>query len=180
MNIPNALSIFRLALVPVFCAVFFSGAEHAYPLAALVYLTASVTDMLDGYVARRYHMVTKLGRILDPLADKLMAAVALFCIVCAGILPLWAFIIFALKECLMGLGAILLYKKVSDVLSANYVGKAATASFFAVCAILLFFPGISYTAASIMIAVALGLSVAAMILYLSQYRKVSHSCRRES
>jgi cardiolipin synthase len=179
MNIPNVLSVFRLALVPVFCIIFFSRIAHAYPLAALVYLVASVTDMLDGYIARRYHMVTKLGRILDPLADKLMAATALFCIVYASILPMWAFIIFALKECLMGLGAILLYKKVSDVLSANRIGKAATALFFTVCAVLLIFPGISHTAASIMIAAALGLSIAAMIIYLSQYIKVSRTCEKK-
>ncbi len=169
MNIPNALSIFRLLLVPVFAVVFFSGREDAYQLAALVYLVASISDGLDGYIARHCHLVTKLGRILDPLADKFMAAVALYCITAAGLLPLWAFIVFACKELLMGLGALVLYKKVYDVLSANYVGKAATVLVFAVCAALLLFKGISHTAASIMIAMALGLSVAAMVLYLIQY-----------
>ena len=72
----------------------------------------------------------------------------------------------------MGVGALVLYKKVDDVLSANYVGKAATVSVFTVCAALLLFKGISHAAASIMIAMALGLSVAAMLLYLIQYVRV--------
>lgn len=89
MNVPNALSIFRLLLIPVFCAVFFRDTPNSGLWAAGVFLLAFITDIADGYIARKYNQITKLGRVLDPLADKLMKAAAAVCLVVAGHAPLW-------------------------------------------------------------------------------------------
>lgn len=76
-NIPNLLTLFRLLLIPVFIGCFYSGYEHARFLAAFVFCLAAITDALDGYLARRLEQSTPFGAFLDPVADKVMVAVAL-------------------------------------------------------------------------------------------------------
>ena len=169
MNLPNLLSLIRLLLVPVFAAVFFSGGEYATQWALAIYVLASLTDILDGSIARRYHLITKLGRILDPLADKLMGAAVILCIALSGLVPWWAVAVFVLKELMMIVGALVLYKKDSDVPPSNWLGKSATFSFFVVCVVLMLFPAIPRMAASIMIGAALALSVASMVTYAVKY-----------
>ena len=98
MSIPNLLSLLRLVLVPVFAVVFFQPAPDAHRWAVLIYLTAFLTDVADGWIARHFNQITKLGRILDPLADKLMTFTVIICITADGIIPLWAVVVFFLKE----------------------------------------------------------------------------------
>lgn len=81
MNIPNALTLFRIALIPVFVAVFYLPFSWSFLASAVVFVLAAVTDWLDGYLARRLDQSTSFGAFLDPVADKLMVAVALFLIV---------------------------------------------------------------------------------------------------
>ena len=137
--IPNILSVIRLSLVPAFVVVFFSDTPNAQRLAGLIFVLASLTDALDGFIARRFNMVTRLGRILDPLADKLMTVSALLCITIAGLIPVWIVIVFAVKEAFMGVGALILYKRVDDVLPSNYLGKTATIVFIVSCVALMLF-----------------------------------------
>jgi len=81
INLPNALTLFRMALLPVMVAVFYAPIRGAGVIAALVFLLAGVTDWLDGWLARRYDLVSAFGAFLDPVADKLMVAVTLFLLV---------------------------------------------------------------------------------------------------
>ncbi|MDL2287845.1 CDP-diacylglycerol--glycerol-3-phosphate 3-phosphatidyltransferase [Oscillospiraceae bacterium OttesenSCG-928-F05] len=164
MNIPNLLSLFRLMLIPVFVAAFFSGGPNAYKYAACVFLFASATDVLDGFIARKFNKITKLGRILDPLADKLMTATVLVCIVIGEILPVWVICVFVAKELLMLIGGLFMYGRVKDVMASNVFGKAATVSFFLVCMALMLFP-VPEWAATLMISVALGLTVLSLVIY---------------
>ena len=175
MNLPNTLSIVRLCLVPIFVAVFFAGGENAYIYAALVYVTAEVTDCLDGYIARKFNKITRLGRILDPLADKLMAFTVLICIVIASRVPVWAAALFFLKEALMGLGAIIMFKKIDDVMPANIAGKVANVVFFANCVILMLDSSISTQTATVMISVALLVIYFAFFNYLVRFVAVAKS-----
>lgn len=172
MNVPNLLSLFRLALVPVFAAVFFQPGPDARYWAAGIYALAFLTDIADGWIARHFNQITRLGRILDPLADKLMTFTVIICITAAGIIPLWAVVIFVLKEAFMCMGALSLYHKVDDVISSNYLGKTSMFVFFVVCAALVLFPGIPQDWASWMIGLALALTIAAFAAYLLQYLTV--------
>lgn len=172
MNVPNLLSLFRLALVPVFAVVFFTPDPGARYWAAGIYALAFATDVADGYIARRFNQITRLGRILDPLADKLMTFTVIICITAAGIIPLWAVVVFFLKEAAMGVGALSMYHKVDDVIPSNWLGKSSTFIFFVVCAALVLFPGIPQSWATAMITVALILTVAAFLSYLWQYLAV--------
>lgn len=169
MNIPNILSLIRLCVVPLVPLVYFSDTPHANLWAALIYLAASLTDVLDGQIARRYNLVTKLGRVLDPLADKLMSFCVLVCIIMKGLLPFWAGIVFFVKEACMGLGALIQYRKISDVQPSHMLGKISTAVFFVVCFIVMVFPNIPENARLIAISAALVLNVAAFFLYMGRF-----------
>ena len=169
MNVPNLLSLLRLAMVPVFAAVFFLPDPSARSWAAGVYALAFVTDIADGWIARHFHQVTRLGRILDPLADKLMTFTVIVCITAAGIIPLWAVVVFFLKEAAMGMGALSMYHKTEDVIPSNWLGKVSTGVFFVVCAALVLFPGIPSSWATGLITLALVLTILAFVSYLLQY-----------
>ena len=81
MNLPNKLSILRICLVPLFVVAYFLPYHWGSYVAVGLFILAAATDFLDGYVARKYHMITDLGKLLDPIADKILVCAALFCIV---------------------------------------------------------------------------------------------------
>ena len=133
-TIPNVLTMIRLILVPVFVVLFFKG----YKMASLaVFCAASLTDMLDGYLARKLNQITDFGKLFDPLADKLMVLSAMVCQAIAGVFPWSAILIVAGKELIMVLGGIFLLKK-DVVVYSNLAGKAAQV-FFIASLILAFF-----------------------------------------
>ena len=171
MNVPNFLSLLRLAMVPVFAVVFFQPSPTARYWAAGVYALAFVTDVADGYIARHFNQVTRLGRILDPLADKLMTFTVIVCITAAGIIPVWAVIIFFCKEAAMGLGALSMLHKIDDVIPSNWLGKLSTGVFFVVCVALMLFPAIPRVGRTAMIGGALALTLLALAGYVYQYCK---------
>ena len=126
MNIPNILSIFRMCLVPIFVLLFFSGHENAHIYAACVYALAGISDVLDGIIARKFNLITKLGKILDPLADKMMTITVFVCLSFAGIIQWWVIALIFAKDILLIAGGVKLYKEMSGVFKANVLGKAAT------------------------------------------------------
>lgn len=172
MNIPNILSLFRLALVPAFIIVYFSQLAYSTIYAALIYALACFTDVLDGYIARKYHLTTNLGKILDPLGDKMMTLTVLVCIAVDKLIPLWVIVVFTLKELLMGLGGLILHKKMSELPSSNFLGKAATVIFFLVCTALMLFNNISQEMAGMMIGIAVGVMLIAFGGYLITFTKL--------
>ena len=124
-TVPNVLTMIRLILVPVFVVLFLKG----YRMASLaVFVAASLTDMLDGRLARKLNQITDFGKLFDPLADKLMVLSALVCQGIAGVFPWAAIIIVACKELFMVIGGLLMLKK-DVVVYSNYIGKAAQVCF---------------------------------------------------
>ncbi|WP_051569200.1 CDP-diacylglycerol--glycerol-3-phosphate 3-phosphatidyltransferase [Alkaliphilus transvaalensis] len=131
MNLPNILTASRFLLIPFFVSVFFSDSPNNIILAIVIFVVAGITDMLDGYLARKHGLITKWGQAMDPLADKLMLLTVLVCFTIKRILPPWVIIIVALKETLMVIGGLLLYtRKDKTVLPANKLGKLATVIFY--------------------------------------------------
>ncbi len=129
MNIPNILTFFRLLLIPIFIVSFFSHNPNSLQISVAIYFTAGITDILDGYIARKYNIVTKLGTVLDPLADKLMLLTVLFCLAFKLFIPLWIFLIVASKEIFMIIFGISLYHK-DIVIPANVFGKISSLLFY--------------------------------------------------
>ena len=131
MNIPNLLTGIRFLLIPVFFLVFYSDIPNNITAATFVFILAGITDILDGYIARRYNMVTRWGIVFDPLADKLMLLSVLFALTHSGYLPLWVLTVVAGKEAFMALGAAFLYFiRNKTVVAANKTGKIATVLFY--------------------------------------------------
>ena len=126
-TIPNVLTILRMILIPVFVVLFFKGLKMA---SLGVFCAASLTDMLDGYLARKLNQITDFGKLFDPLADKLMVITAMVCQTFWGPLPLIAVIIVAAKELVMVLGGMLMLNR-GVVVYSNYFGKTAQVGFIA-------------------------------------------------
>jgi cardiolipin synthase len=125
MNVPNIITLGRFLFVPaVTILIYFDMMLYAL----VVYIVACATDLLDGYIARKYHLITNEGALLDPLADKLMAIFAIVSFTITGVLPLFVLIIILIKELLMISGGIFLYFK--DIVSpSNMFGKIAAFTF---------------------------------------------------
>lgn len=167
MNIPNILTIIRLILVPVYLLVFaFSGEQKV--AAAIIFIIASITDVLDGYIARKFNMMTKEGQLLDPLADKLMQIAVMVSMLCAGMVPLWFVLLLACKEILMIIGGFVLYKQKTYVKS-NVFGKVNTIVVFCAMVCLLLFSDSNAQLKEIMLGVAVGTNATAIISYTSIY-----------
>ncbi|MDP4088272.1 MAG: CDP-diacylglycerol--glycerol-3-phosphate 3-phosphatidyltransferase [Bacillota bacterium] len=129
MNIPNVLTLFRLFLVPVFVLVFFSPVNHYLIFSISIFLLAGITDVLDGFIARKYNLITKWGMVLDPLADKLMLLTVLTCLTINRIIPIWIVGLIAAKEIFMIISGMFLYRK-DTVIPSNKFGKASTLLFY--------------------------------------------------
>lgn len=129
MNLPNSLTIFRLLLIPVFILVFFSGIHNSLIISLIIFFIAGCSDVLDGYIARKYNLITKIGTVLDPLADKLMLITVLTCLLIKGFIPSFVVIVITIKEVFMILSGILLYKK-GTVIPSNRFGKVSTVLFY--------------------------------------------------
>lgn len=127
MNLPNKLTIFRVILIPFF--VFFLltdvlGAGGDY-LALVIFIVASLTDMLDGKIARKYNLVTNFGKFMDPLADKLLVCSAMICLVDLRLLPSWIVIIIIAREFIIS-GFRLIAAEHQIVIAASMWGKFKT------------------------------------------------------
>ena len=127
-NIPNILSAIRILLVFVFIAVLFGLESPTWAVA--VFLAAGATDVLDGYLARKNNWITNLGKILDPIADKLMMCTVLVCFCIKGIVPIWFVIPYFLKEGATLIIGWLVIKRRNVVVVSKWYGKAAVCLFY--------------------------------------------------
>ncbi|WP_432663899.1 CDP-diacylglycerol--glycerol-3-phosphate 3-phosphatidyltransferase [Wukongibacter baidiensis] len=131
MNLPNILTTIRFLLIPVFIYMFFHEGESSVTYATYIFILAGITDVLDGYLARKFNLITKWGQAMDPLADKLMLITVLICFTISKYLPPWVIIIVGIKEILMIFGGLFLYyRKDKAVIPANRFGKIATVNFY--------------------------------------------------
>ena len=127
MNLPNKLTTFRVILIPFF--VFFmlapnmTGINHY--IAAAIFIVASLTDLLDGKIARKYNLVTNFGKFMDPLADKLLVCSALICLIQTGQLAAWIVVIIIAREFIIS-GFRLIASDNGVVIAASYWGKFKT------------------------------------------------------
>ncbi|MBQ2253148.1 MAG: CDP-alcohol phosphatidyltransferase family protein [Clostridia bacterium] len=135
--IPNYLSLLRLLLVPVYLWIFHSGMTA---LAAVILIVCAATDALDGHLASKNNWITDLGKLLDPLADKLASLGALISLSIAELLPWWITSLAILKEVVMIVGASFLLGKRKIVVASVWYGKLATVLFYVVVLALHFFP----------------------------------------
>ena len=140
MNIANRLTIARIVMIPLFLLmmcfpkdtlgmvnVFHSNLSVSWVLAMIIFTIASITDFLDGYLARKYHLITNFGKFADPLADKLLVMTAFITLVGASVIPMWIVAVNVCRE-LAVTGLRLLLVNDGEVLAAAWPGKVKTAT----------------------------------------------------
>ena len=125
MNLPNKLTIARMCMVPLFMIALMMNTDVSRIVATVIFALASLTDMLDGQIARKYNMVTNFGKLMDPLADKVLTAAAMICLVELGDLAAWIAVLIIFREYLItGLRSVAASENI--VVAANIWGKVKT------------------------------------------------------
>ncbi len=178
-NVPNLLSVLRLILVPLFVVLFLGGHTAA---AIAVFLFAGATDVADGYLARKYNCISTLGKILDPLADKLLQLSAFVCLYIRAFIPLWMLLAYIAKEVFTVLGALVVFRKTKFVVVSNVFGKSATVLVFgAVFAIALFHDALGSVGITVICAIVAAYFVFSCVMYMTQefLRRVRHDTKEE-
>ena len=126
MNLPNKLTVFRILCIPVFVIFLLAdGITYNNYIAVAIFILASLTDFLDGKIARKYNLVTNFGKFMDPLADKLLVSSALICMIEMGMLPAWIVIIIISREFIIT-GFRLIAAEGGLVIAASWWGKIKT------------------------------------------------------
>lgn len=187
MNLPNKLTVFRIFMIPLFIllmeiathtdsgSVLLFGSETSWWMIAscIVFAVASFTDWLDGYIARRDHLVTDFGKFADPLADKMLVVTAMIELTANGIIPAWAVGIIVMRE-LAVTGLRLLLAGGGNVMAAAWPGKVKTVSqMFAVIFLLIDdfpFGNLPFSIGQILFYIAVVMTVVSMVDYFWKNR----------
>ena len=174
MNLPNKLTVLRVCMIPFFVVMLLlnGGENQNYRyIAAAIFIVASLTDMLDGKIARKYNLVTNFGKFMDPLADKLLVCSALICLVDLKQLPAWMVIVIISREFIIS-GFRLVASDNGIVIAASYWGKFKT-TFQMISVILLIvrIPALTVLT-QICVWTALVLTVISLVDYIAKNHKV--------
>ena len=174
MNLPNKLTILRVILIPFFVAALLAGGGQIPVLrylAAAIFIVASLTDMLDGKIARKYNLVTNFGKFMDPLADKLLVCAALICLVELRQIPAWMVIVIVSREFTIS-GFRLVAVEQGIVIAASYWGKFKTTfQMIAVILMILNLPVLRLVTDAF-VWIALILTIVSLVDYLMKNHKV--------
>ena len=168
MNLPNKLTILRVIMIPFFVAalLYDGGAnQNMRYVAAAFFIIASLTDMLDGKIARKYNLVTNFGKFMDPLADKLLVCSALICMIELRELPAWMVIIIISREFIIS-GFRLVASDNGVVIAASYWGKFKTTFQMIGVVLLIFNIPVLSTLTTIIVWIALALTVISLVDYI--------------
>ena len=170
MNLPNKLTILRVIMIPFFVlALLYNGGENQTLryVAAAIFIIASLTDMLDGKIARKYNLVTNFGKFMDPLADKLLVCSALICLVELKELPAWMVSVIISREFIIS-GFRLVASDNGVVIAASYWGKFKTTfQMIAVVLLIVGIPALSMVTTAV-VWIALILTVISLVDYIAK------------
>lgn len=174
MNLPNKLTVLRVIMIPFFvAALLWDGGndQNLRYLADVIFILASLTDMLDGKIARKYNLVTNFGKFMDPLADKLLVCSALICLIELGQIPAWMVIIIISREFIIS-GFRLVASDNGVVIAASYWGKFKTTfQMFAVILLILDIAALSIFT-TLCVWVALALTIISLVDYIAKNYKI--------
>ncbi len=172
MNLPNKLTMFRVILIPFFI-VFLLASLTPYDkwIALTIFIIASLTDLLDGKIARKYNLVTNFGKFMDPLADKLLVCSALICLIELDKIPSWMVIVIIAREFIIS-GFRLVASDNGVVIAASYWGKFKTTfQMVAVCLLIADIAALTVVT-QIILWIAVALTVVSLIDYLIKNKDV--------
>lgn len=174
MNLPNKLTILRVIMIPFFVFFLLSGVGGSASkwIALVIFAAASITDTLDGYIARRDNLITDFGKFMDPLADKLLVCSAMICLIPVGKLDAAIVIVIIAREFIIS-GFRLVASDNGIVIAASYWGKFKTVSQMAMIIVLIAdFGGVFDLIGTVLIWLAVALTVISLIDYVWKNREV--------
>ena len=172
MNLPNKLTMFRVILIPFFVLFMLVDITNVDKWIALaIFIVASLTDLLDGKIARKYNLVTNFGKFMDPLADKLLVCSALICLVEMAKLPAWMVIIIIAREFIIS-GFRLIAADNGVVIAASYWGKFKTTFQMVMICLLIADIEAIQVLTTVIVWIALLLTVISLIDYLVKNKAV--------
>lgn len=163
LTIPNVLSFFRICLIPVI--VWLYCVKEDYLWTTIVLMISGITDVIDGFIARRFGMISDFGKIFDPIADKLTQAVTLYCLVTRFPLMMLPLVVLVVKEVFAGITGLLRIKKTNKVPMAVWHGKVTTLSLYGMMLIHLVWYHISDTASHVLIGACTAIMLLSAVLY---------------
>lgn len=174
MNLPNKITMLRVIMIPFFVAAMLMDAipYHNY-IAVAIFIIASLTDTLDGYLARKYNLISNFGKFMDPLADKLLVSSALICFVALGSMPAWVVIVIISREFIIS-GFRLVASDAGVVIAASWWGKCKTVAQMVMSVLLIvnFSGTVMDLLEQILIYLSLFLTVVSLVDYLAKNWKV--------
>lgn len=173
MNLPNKLTLFRVILIVPFVIIMLTDICGAYGnwIALAIFIIASLTDLLDGKIARKHNLVTNFGKFMDPLADKLLVCSAMICLVEMGRIPAWVVVIIIAREFIIS-GFRLIASDNGIVIAASYWGKFKTTfQMIMVCLMIADIPQLAILTQIIMW-IALVLTVVSLVDYIAKNKQV--------
>lgn len=174
MNLPNKLTIIRVCLIPFFVAALLFDHGNNYTMrivANVLFIVASLTDLFDGKIARKYNLVTNFGKFMDPLADKLLVCSALICLIELGQLPAWVVIIISSREFIIS-GFRLVAADNGVVIAASYWGKFKTTFQMAAVILMIFnIPALTLVT-NIVVVIAVALTIISLVDYVAKNIKI--------
>lgn len=174
MNLPNKLTVLRVIMIPFFVLFMLTGWGGAANkwICLILFVVASLTDFLDGYIARRDNLVTNFGKFMDPLADKLLVCSAMICLIPLGRIPAWIVIIIIAREFIIS-GFRLVASDNGIVIAASYWGKFKTNfQMFMVIFMILNYGGVFHIITQALMWIALALTIISLADYIVKNKQV--------
>lgn len=163
LTIPNLLSFFRLCLIPVFMWLY--CVERNYLWTGIILIISGLTDTVDGIIARKFNMISDLGKVLDPIADKVTQAAMLFCLLTRFPLMIAPLALMVVKEFFMGVTGLLVIQKTGKVLGADWHGKVNTWLLYAMMIIHVFWYNIPDVVSKVLIGICVVMMLISLVLY---------------
>ena len=170
LTVPNLLSLFRLILIPVIVWLYWYRKE--YIPAGVLLIISGLTDLADGYIARHFNAVSNVGKILDPIADKLTQAAMLFCLVTRFPLMAAPFGFLVIKELFIGTTGLLMIRKTGKVVGADFHGKVATTLLYAMMILHIFWIDITPEISAVPIVICLISMAFTLLVYGNRNMRV--------
>ncbi len=175
ITIPNLLSLCRIILIPVLVWLYCTG---KYYWALSVFVVSALTDVVDGFIARKFKMISDLGKILDPIADKLTQGAVFFCLATRFVPMIVLFVFMFAKELTVGISGIYMTKKSEKMYGANWHGKLNTVLIFVAISFHLIWINIPLALSWVLCAICLSSMLASGVLYLIRNTKIVKQVHR--
>ena len=176
LTIPNILSFFRIILIPIIVLLYVKYQRYGWTICFII--LSGVTDIVDGWIARHFNMISDFGKILDPISDKLTQAAILLCLVSRFPSMLYIFLFMAVKETIMGITGLLSIKYSGEVHGADWHGKLTTVMLYAMMLVHIVWYDIPDTVSNILLMVVASVMLISLTLYCSHNMEIVKKNKR--